>query len=112
MPWYLFTDTFVAELDLTYLSPIKAVGRRDSNAELGDAEGKIREEKDPHVEGSAFDQLVLPPGHKKMVLSLIAQHYRDKESGNTDTEQVDIVRGKGRYPASTPLYCSLPSCMR
>ncbi|EFX02041.1 aaa family ATPase [Grosmannia clavigera kw1407] len=35
-------------------------------------------------------------GHKKMVLSLVAQHFRNKESSTADTEQVDIVRGKGK----------------
>lgn len=42
---------------------------------------------------TAFDHLVLPPGHKDMVLSLIAQHFRDKES--KENQQVDIVSGKG-----------------
>ena len=45
--------------------------------------------------GQAFHQLVLPKGHKDMILSLIAQHYRDKESAEGDSEQVDIIRGKG-----------------
>lgn len=44
--------------------------------------------------GGAFDQLVLPPGHKKMVISLISQHVRNK--GRVDkNEQMDIIRGKG-----------------
>jgi hypothetical protein len=43
---------------------------------------------------TAFDQLVLPPGHKQMVLSLIAQHFRDKES-RINEHEADIVRGKG-----------------
>ncbi|RYP92923.1 hypothetical protein DL770_000973 [Monosporascus sp. CRB-9-2] len=44
-----------------------------------------------------FDQLVLPKGHKEMVVSLIAQHFRDKDSSSKEskeTQQVDIVRGK------------------
>ncbi|KAK5989730.1 hypothetical protein PT974_07989 [Cladobotryum mycophilum] len=45
---------------------------------------------------TAFDRLVLPKGHKEMVLSLIAQHFRDKESSTAQTEQVDLVRGKGK----------------
>jgi hypothetical protein len=59
--------------------------------------GAVKAGEDPKTERkeTVFDQLVLPPGHKEMVLSLIAQHYRDKESGTADTEQVDIVRGKG-----------------
>jgi len=42
---------------------------------------------------TAFGQLVLPPGHKKMVRSLVSQHFRDKES--KEGRQVDIVSGKG-----------------
>ena len=42
---------------------------------------------------SAFGQLVLPQGHKKMVKSLVAQHFRDKES--QDERQADIISGKG-----------------
>ena len=42
---------------------------------------------------NAFDQLVLPPGHKDMVKSLITQHFQDKESA--DAGSTDIVRGKG-----------------
>ena len=45
---------------------------------------------------TAFDQLVLPEKHKDIVVSLVAQHYRDKESAAKDYEQVDIVRGKGK----------------
>lgn len=31
-----------------------------------------------------------------MVLSLIAQHYRDKQMQNDERDQVDIIRGKGK----------------
>ncbi|KLU87170.1 hypothetical protein MAPG_06173 [Magnaporthiopsis poae ATCC 64411] len=41
---------------------------------------------------TAFGQLVLPPGHKEMVTSLVTQHFRDKASGGN----ADIVRGKGK----------------
>ena len=46
----------------------------------------------------AFDRLVLEEGHKPMILSLIAQHFRDKESNMWQSEQIDIVRGKGMLP--------------
>lgn len=42
-----------------------------------------------------FGQLVLPTGYKRMVLSLISQHFRNKESVENKNEQLDIVRGKG-----------------
>lgn len=48
---------------------------------------------------TAFDQLVLPSGHKRMLLSLVAQHFRDKEAtseqGIREDDRTDIVRGKG-----------------
>lgn len=44
----------------------------------------------------AFDQLVLPDGHKNIVLSLISQHYRNRDSGRRSIDQSDIVRGKGK----------------
>ena len=88
-----------AKLDLTYLSPIGSSNEEQINADVklraesGDGEGtKSQEKRSDRV----FDQLVLPPGHKEMVLSLIAQHFRDKESAMADKEQIDIVRGKGK----------------
>lgn len=45
---------------------------------------------------TAFEELVLPEGHKDMVVSLISQHFRDKESVTADEDQNDIVRGKGK----------------
>ena len=41
-----------------------------------------------------------------MVLSLVAQHFRDRESTTVDTEQSDIVRGKGKM--AYPLFLSKP----
>ncbi|PON27686.1 hypothetical protein TGAM01_v203453 [Trichoderma gamsii] len=45
---------------------------------------------------TAFGRLVLEDGHKKMIVSLITQHFRDKEVKGSQTEQVDIIRGKGK----------------
>lgn len=42
-----------------------------------------------------FDQLVLPEGHKDLVKSLIAQHFRDKSSTQYERGQPNIVHGKG-----------------
>ncbi|KAF5591404.1 TOB3 (member of AAA-ATPase family) [Fusarium pseudoanthophilum] len=59
-----------AKLDVTYLGPMK-----DQNT---------------------FDLLILPPGHREMVESLVTQHFLDKASAAYDeTDEVDIVRGKG-----------------
>lgn len=65
--------------------------RRETSVEPGDGNSKP-----PKRRENAFDQLVLPSGHKDMVKSLIIQHFRDKESG--DMEQTYIVRGKGTPP--------------
>jgi hypothetical protein len=61
--------------------------------------GSATEQSDDDLEEGgqgAFGQLVLPPGHKKMVLSLISQHFRNKESKESNDKQLDIVRGKGK----------------
>ncbi|KAK0704490.1 hypothetical protein B0H67DRAFT_498311 [Lasiosphaeris hirsuta] len=63
-------------------------GNTDTEAEVG-KKPMVAERRE-----NAFDQLVLPPGHKDMVKSLITQHFRDKESA--DAESNDIVRGKGK----------------
>lgn len=44
---------------------------------------------------SAFDRLELPEGHKEMVKSLVIQHFRHKQSVNTQDEQTDLIQGKG-----------------
>lgn len=44
-----------------------------------------------------FEQLVLPEGHKDLVKSLIAQHFRDKAFAQLSSDQTDIIRGKGNY---------------
>jgi hypothetical protein len=61
----------------------------DIKANEEDGNGQEVEDED----GSAFGQLVLPPGHKKMVKSLVAQHFRDKES--QEERKADIISGKG-----------------
>ncbi|KAK4206300.1 hypothetical protein QBC37DRAFT_381233 [Rhypophila decipiens] len=43
-----------------------------------------------------FDRLVLEKGHRPMIESLVAQHFRDKESSRGPHEQVDIVKGEGK----------------
>ncbi|KAH6653884.1 hypothetical protein BKA67DRAFT_263439 [Truncatella angustata] len=62
-----------AKLDLSGISRV---------AVLSDAEG--------------FDQLVLPPGHKEMVKSMIRQHFREKAISPFEQDQGDVVRGKGK----------------
>lgn len=74
-----------AELDLGYLTDVRTSKTDEGRENYGENDQ------------SAFSQLVLPLGHKTMVLSLISQHFRNKGSsdGSEDSEQLDIVRGKG-----------------
>lgn len=44
----------------------------------------------------AFDRLVLEKGHHSMIVSLIAQHFRDKKSTSGQREEFDLVKGKGK----------------
>jgi hypothetical protein len=41
-----------------------------------------------------FNQLFIPEEHKRIALSLIAHHFRDKESASSDNDSADIVCGK------------------
>ncbi|KAI3325241.1 hypothetical protein HD806DRAFT_533834 [Xylariaceae sp. AK1471] len=75
-----------AQLDLTHLSEVQPSGTKDENNK--------RPDEDLKAPAPAFNQLVLPPGHKDMILSLITQHFRDKELNHNN--QADIVRGKGK----------------
>ncbi|KXH42017.1 hypothetical protein CSAL01_08094 [Colletotrichum salicis] len=70
------------------------IGTKDKNLEGG----AVGEGEDGDDGGVSMKQsvLVLPDGHKKMVKSLVAQHFRDKESATANTDQADIVRGKGK----------------
>lgn len=75
----------VAELDLDYLSDVPSSG-----IDRGQSD-----DDDDEASQGAFGQLVLPPGHKTMVLSLISQHFRNKQSPESNDENLDLVRGKG-----------------
>jgi hypothetical protein len=75
-----------AKFDLTSLEYVNS-GTQNTNHDNQGA-SKPRE--------TAFDQLVMERNQKNVILSLIAQHFRDKESATAANEQVDIVRGKGK----------------
>ncbi|KAI1777840.1 hypothetical protein F4818DRAFT_408068 [Hypoxylon cercidicola] len=58
-----------------------------------------RENPTENAKENAFDNLVFPDDgldRKTIVRSLVAQHFRDRESGISREEQSDIVRGKGK----------------
>lgn len=69
------------ELDLGYLSTVNYSKLEDTTSRLGNVK----------VERTAFDELVLPPGHREVILSLVAQHFRDEAN-----HEVDIFKGKGK----------------
>jgi len=80
-------------LDLSYLTdlhppkvPAKTI-REDENPQNNKQTQKYE---------TAFDRLVLEEGQKPMIQALIAQHFRDKEAKTGHTQQVDIVKGKGK----------------
>jgi len=119
-----------AQLDLTHLKPpdthsSKALlgmggGRRQAkkraiNDKKRTAHAKEGQDYDSDQDtdpedDTAFGQLVLPAGHKKMVKSLVAQHFRDKES--KEGKQVDLVNGKGKLimPLAQTRKEMLPGC--
>ena len=44
---------------------------------------------------NTFDMPILPSGYRQMIESLVIQHFLDKVSSYDETDEVDIVRGKG-----------------
>lgn len=95
----MLTSGFKAQLDLTYVGPVGSGSKKKEADSNGIDKGSEKIDNDANKQqnkrDTAFDQLVLPEGHKEMVVSLIAQHFRDRESTTAATEQFDIVRGKG-----------------
>ncbi|KAH8899101.1 hypothetical protein GQ53DRAFT_878458 [Thozetella sp. PMI_491] len=77
-----------AQLDLTYLDEVHAPAIPEDNLKQA-----VEEKKAEPL--TAFDRLVLEEGHKPMIISLIAQHFRNKESRTGHQEQFDIVKGRG-----------------
>ncbi|KAF4947331.1 hypothetical protein FSARC_13997 [Fusarium sarcochroum] len=79
-----------AQLDVSYLSDVHSNGVSEPTTD--DEELKLEKEKPV----TPFDHLVLEKGHKKIIKSLIAQHFRDKKMASGQTDQFDIVKGKGK----------------
>ncbi|CEN59820.1 hypothetical protein ASPCAL02261 [Aspergillus calidoustus] len=80
-----------AQLDLSYLIEVHPRKHEPATRSRADSTGNT-EAKEP----TTFSRLVLNEKHKHMIVSLIAQHFRDKKSISGQREQVDIVRGKGK----------------
>jgi hypothetical protein len=78
-------------LDLSYLTDVHPQSEAVTTA--GNVVPQDNEDENETV--GPFDRLVLEKGHKNMIVSLIAQHFRDKKSVTRQREQFDIVKGKG-----------------
>ncbi|KAF3061573.1 hypothetical protein GL218_03037 [Daldinia childiae] len=81
---FALRDRTWAQLDLAYLTEVTPIGNDYTTSD------------NANEDESAFNRLVLDQKIKDMVLSLIAQHFRNKESQQNADEQLDIVRGKGK----------------
>ncbi|PVI04586.1 hypothetical protein DM02DRAFT_556143, partial [Periconia macrospinosa] len=82
-----------AQLDLSYLSEVDP----PSENENSEKHEKISEEKKRKENPSlTLNRLVLERGHHSMIVSLIAQHFRDKKSTTGQREEFDLVKGKGK----------------
>ncbi|KAI0907575.1 hypothetical protein F4823DRAFT_602608 [Ustulina deusta] len=89
MPWRVYGFVFQIRkfrpLSVSQVTPI-----RDSNSDSIDGSSRKCDREE------IFDQLVLPQGHKEMIKSLIAQHFRDKQNAAGRGDLWDLVRGKGK----------------
>lgn len=89
-------------MDLKYLSPLNSGGRnRQSRIDVL-ANDSVTKDLNETAE-TTLDQLVLPPGHKDIVKSLISQHFQDKSTKRYEAEEKDVVRGKGTLSQSFPV---------
>ncbi|KAL7933939.1 hypothetical protein V8C35DRAFT_302826 [Trichoderma chlorosporum] len=80
-----------AKLDLSHMTAIHAP---EPSAVL--AEEQSRNINDKTKPKTAFDRLVIEKEHRSMIVSLVAQHFRDKKSSSKQQQQFDIVKGKGK----------------
>ncbi|ETS02788.1 hypothetical protein M419DRAFT_77290 [Trichoderma reesei RUT C-30] len=79
-----------AKLDLTYMTAIHA-----PDVENVLADEQTRNTTANKKQKTAFDSLVIKKEHRSMIVSLVAQHFRDKKSTSGHQQQFDIVKGKG-----------------
>lgn len=95
-------DCILAKLDLSHLTDVQPP--ETPATATGDKDPQVKQEKQEPA--TAFDRLVLEKGHRPMIVSLIAQHFRDKKSAAGQREEFDIVKGKGKgglYILGTPV---------
>jgi hypothetical protein len=81
----------LAKLDLSHLTNVHTVETPAATSPMP----KDEDSQGNKENVTAFDRLVLEKGHQSMIVSLIAQHFRDKRSATGHIEETDIVKGKG-----------------
>ncbi|WQF85737.1 Putative ATPase, AAA-type, core, P-loop containing nucleoside triphosphate hydrolase [Colletotrichum destructivum] len=89
---FLLRNRRFAQLDLDFLSEIQM--RSLDSAHGSEQYASNARESNSTGSAAAFDRLVLEKGHRSMIESLIAQHFRDKDSKKDPDDQRDAVRGK------------------
>lgn len=84
-----------AKLDLSHLTDVHPPETPAVTATMPGKDDSQRKRKktEPSL---AFNRLVLEKGHHSMIVSLIAQHFRDKKSTTGQREEFDLVKGKGK----------------
>lgn len=75
----------LGKLNIDCFAPIDSADR--SNDSKGQRPGEQK---------TSVEHLILPHGHKEMVMSLTAQHFQDKVTRGSEINHRDIVRGKGK----------------
>ncbi|KAF6836635.1 hypothetical protein CMUS01_05339 [Colletotrichum musicola] len=81
-----------AKLDLSFLTEANL----PETSNVSDAGKDVEETKNKKRPVTAFDRLVLDNRHRRLIVSLVSQHFRDKESKTGRSEEFDIVKGKGK----------------
>ncbi|EMD70221.1 hypothetical protein COCSADRAFT_177807 [Bipolaris sorokiniana ND90Pr] len=84
-----------AKLDLSHLTEVHPPEAPPMTAATA-GKGTSHQQRKEHEPSLVFNRLVLEKGHRSMVVSLIAQHFRDKKSITGQREEFDLVKGKGK----------------
>ena len=91
----IYTNRITAKLDLEHLSDVNLY-KASGTSTLDEAKNTISAKDKKENSSLALDRLELEKGHHEMIVSLIAQHFRDKKSKSGQREEFDLVKGKGK----------------
>lgn len=90
-----YANQITAKLDLEHLSDVNLIeASGKTSADKGKSSVAAKDKKENPL--LALNRLVLEKGHHSMIVSLIAQHFRDKKSTSGQREEFDLVKGKGK----------------